>query len=183
MKFLKQEPLFYHVIGCCYFDHWPGFYEGVAWDIFSEAMDDVQDEANLTTRSFVLMNNHYHWLLNHDFTQDSGIVEWFHELVNFKYLHYFQADFVGHAFQQEIEIIPITNIKNYQTVYKYIYRNPVTAGLCEKAENYPYSSLAGVLGRTQLDFKCEDNMNLLQSPNFILEWLNNENIISKYILH
>jgi hypothetical protein len=71
--------------------------------------------------------------------------------------------------------IVIENINSYQQLlntYRYIYRNPVEAGLCQKAEDYYFSSLMGVLGRTENNMNCVDLFHVIQNPIKILNWLN-----------
>ena len=68
-----------------------------------------------------------------------------------------------------------TVIKNniyYQHAYKYIYRNPVHAGICEKVEDYKYSTLRGIMGMDYLYIPAYDNMHVIQAPNSRLGWLN-----------
>lgn len=62
----------------------------------------------------------------------------------------------------------------YLHAYKYLYRNPVKAGLCKVVEEYPYSSLQGLLGNTWLDIPVteDDNWGVLATREKTLEWLN-----------
>jgi hypothetical protein len=61
---------------------------------------------------------------------------------------------------------------------KYVYRNPVRAGLCERVEDYPFSTLNGLLGSSPLPFPIHFPFNLdgyLHIPERtedMLEWLN-----------
>lgn len=62
----------------------------------------------------------------------------------------------------------------FMNVYKYIYRNPVRAGLCEKVEDYPYSTLSGLCGKSRLIIPTQEDT-ILFDPNFNiknLNWLN-----------
>ena len=66
---------------------------------------------------------------------------------------------------------PILNYSQYLNTYKYIYRNPVDAGICKKAEDYPYSSLYILLGRGLSHCRVCDHLGLIQNPIHILKWL------------
>jgi hypothetical protein len=58
--------------------------------------------------------------------------------------------------------------------YKYIYRNPVRAGLCERVEDYPFSTISGLVGNSRLLFPVVEDT-LLFNPTFqwsTLDWLN-----------
>jgi REP element-mobilizing transposase RayT len=67
---------------------------------------------------------------------------------------------------------PILNYSQYLNTYKYIYRNPVEAGLSLRAEEYLYSSLGALLGRAPLNCEIHDQLGLIQNPLQILKWLN-----------
>lgn len=69
---------------------------------------------------------------------------------------------------------PILNYSQYLNTYKYIYRNPVEAGLCQNAEDYPFSSLHFLLGKGFLHCQVCDHLGLIQNPLHILKWLNQD---------
>lgn len=69
---------------------------------------------------------------------------------------------------------PILNYSQYLNTYKYIYRNPVEAGICNKVENYKYSSLYCLLGKGHLHCQVYDHIGLIQNPLHILNWLNQD---------
>ncbi len=52
----------------------------------------------------------------------------------------------GHLYGGRYHWCLITNPTYYAHALKYVYRNPVKAGLSESAEGYPYSTLRAVLG-------------------------------------
>ncbi len=82
---------------------------------------------------------------------------------------------LGQKKPQETLVEPIRNYSQYLNTYKYIYRNPVEAGLSLRCETYPYSSLHLHLGLGEQILKTVDAMNVIQHPNKILSWLNYEN--------
>ena len=70
---------------------------------------------------------------------------------------------------------PIKNKTQYLNTYKYIYRNPVEAGLTFKCEKYPYSSLNALLGYSMNTLNIIDPLNVAQNPFKVLSWLNQTN--------
>lgn len=70
---------------------------------------------------------------------------------------------------------PIKNKTQYLNTYKYIYRNPVEAGLSMKCEKYPYGSLNALLGYSTNHLNIIDPLNVTQNPFKILNWLNQTN--------
>ncbi len=81
---------------------------------------------------------------------------------------------------QENQVEPITNLSQYLNTYKYIYRNPVEAGIVNNCEDYAHSSLHGLLGRSSLRLQINDSMGLIQNPVYVLNWLNNKDQMFKY---
>ncbi len=69
---------------------------------------------------------------------------------------------------------PITNTSQFLVTYRYIYRNPVEAGIVKNCESYPYSTLNALLGRSVQRLLVWDCMNVIQDPKSVLNWLNSE---------
>ena len=69
----------------------------------------------------------------------------------------------------------IDNYAQFLNTYKYVYRNPVEAGLASKCEDYRYSSLQGLLGRQKPYVIVLDPLGLVQNPFRVLSWLNGNN--------
>ncbi len=69
---------------------------------------------------------------------------------------------------------PITNYAQYLNAYKYIYRNPVEAGLAKTVQDYSFSTVQSLLGRGALRCQIFDHLGLIQNPQHIIKWLNNE---------
>jgi putative transposase len=64
------------------------------------------------------------------------------------------------------------NSENYYNIaYKYVYRNPVRAGLTTRTEEYLYSSLPGKLGKSIQTIEVIDDQ-LVDNPQGTLRWLN-----------
>jgi hypothetical protein len=72
----------------------------------------------------------------------------------------------------------IDNPHYYLHAYKYFYRNPVHAGLCTRVEEYPYSTLRGLVGLAHTLIPVAEDETLFSDVHGTLEWLNkkpNEN--------
>lgn len=66
----------------------------------------------------------------------------------------------------------IDNLSQYLNTYKYVYRNPVEARVCLFVEDYKYSSLNALIGKSHLGILIYDQMGVIQNPFHILNWLN-----------
>lgn len=74
---------------------------------------------------------------------------------------------------------PIGSSAQFLTTYRYIYRNPVDAGLVRQSQSYPYSTLHSLLGHSVQRLIVWDCMNVIQDPARVLNWINNEEPIYK----
>jgi hypothetical protein len=64
--------------------------------------------------------------------------------------------------------------RHFSIAYEYVYRNTVKAGLCLNVEDYPYSTLSFLTGKTRCVLPLELDTQLF-NPEFsykIIEWLN-----------
>lgn len=105
--------------------------------------------------SFVLMNNHYHMIVR---TPDANID---------KFMFYFNRELsreigrlngsINHRFGSRYSASVISDVRYYHNAYKYVYRNPVEAGACQKVEDYKYSSLNFPLGNEIYRFPIFDS--------------------------
>jgi hypothetical protein len=68
----------------------------------------------------------------------------------------------------------IDNLAQYLNTYKYVYKNPVEARVCLCVEDYKYSSLHGLVGKSHLGLVVHDQMGLIQNPFHIIYWLNSQ---------
>lgn len=126
--------------------------------------------------ALVLMPNHFHMLLTVP-EQDLGIVmnSFICSITRLSNLHSGRS---GHLFGGPYYRALIQSTRYFGHALKYVYRNPVRAKLCERVENYPYSSLHGLLGFSHLPFPIYFTRKGLElglpfiQPDQQLSWLN-----------
>tara|TARA_R110000868_G_scaffold61524_6_gene187041 strand:- start:21773 stop:22465 length:693 start_codon:yes stop_codon:yes gene_type:complete len=109
------------------------------WDLMTRKLEDLQRKFNIKIAAFVLMNNHFHLLV---LSPDEDID---------RVMYFFMKDVtidiqkasgrINKIFGGRYKGCIIENYRYLINVLKYVYRNPVEAKLCEKAEDYPYSTL------------------------------------------
>lgn len=158
-----------HITGKSSLSQWPVENQRVAWRIFCKVIRELRKEGHLTIRAFVLMKNHYHLIVDYDDQRDQTLLEWFHELLN---LHFFHYNLSAPGIGPRPQVVILDNLAAYRNTYKYVYRNPVEAGIVFKAEDYAFSTLRYVLGHGRKPFPCEDNMNIIQDPYRVTKWVN-----------
>ena len=103
--------------------------------------------------AYCLMNNHVHLLLK-ETTEPICIIM---KRIGVSYVYFYNHKYerCGHLFQDRFRSEVVEDERYLFTVWRYILQNPVSAGSCEKPEDYPYSSakeyLIGKLGITDID--------------------------------
>ena len=91
--------------------------------------------------------------------------------------HEFFAESLANSLQTknkkvEIHCEPVLSYAQYLNTYRYIYRNPIEAKLVLKIEDYKYSSLYYLLGKSLLHCQIIDHLGLIQNPIKLLNWIN-----------
>jgi putative transposase len=142
------------------------------WAIMIGKLDKLQKEFDLKILAFVLMNNHFHLLM----ISPKEDID--------KVMFFFMKDTTKAMQKHSLRINKIYGgrykgclIENYRylmSAYKYIYQNPLRAGLAQRAEDYEFSTLnLGTLKNLSLQIE-EIIPPTLQSSGKTLEyrWIN-----------
>jgi putative transposase len=110
------------------------------WRIFCDRLQSASLRFHFQIHAFVLMANHYHLLgtTSEEFPLPK-VMEWLQRSVNRKINDW--AGRINHVFGGPYRASLITSEMYYAQALKYIYRNPVTAGVTAKVEHYRFSSL------------------------------------------
>jgi REP element-mobilizing transposase RayT len=140
------------------------------WDIFSRYLYFVTLAYGIRIHSFVLMNNHFHLLVTTPEANLDKAMNYLMREVSRCIGH--EAGRINQIFGAPYHRTVIKNRLYYQHAYKYVYRNPIEAGICQKAQDYPFSTIRGILGFDHLPFPAFDNLDLIVNPGKQLEWLN-----------
>jgi REP element-mobilizing transposase RayT len=84
----------------------------------------------------------------------------------------------GHVFGGPYHWSLIDGTRYFGHALKYVYRNPVKAGLCVRVEEWPYSTVSGLMGNGHLPIPIHftrPGMELglpLEPASLMLDWLN-----------
>ena len=103
--------------------------------------------------AYCLMGNHMHFLLLEN-TEELAVVM---KRISCSFVYHYNKKYgrIGPLFQERYRSLPVDEEMYFIRTFHYIHENPVKAGLCERAEAYPYSSLQEYLsGKTGLGL-CE----------------------------
>ena len=106
---------------------------------YIKIMYKIKEEHNINIIAYCIMNNHTHMLIE---TQLIEQLSKYMQRINTKYGKYYNKKYnrVGYVFRDRFKAEGIYSEKHLYNCIKYIYNNPVKAGICNKAEEYPYSN-------------------------------------------
>lgn len=140
------------------------------WDILSEQLHFVAHAYQIQFHLFVAMSNHFHAIASADPPLLSAGMQYF--LSQTSRLITKSSGRINHTWRARFYRSQILTTQHYLHAYKYFYRNPVEAGLCSRVEDYPYSTLHGLIGRRPLLIPVVHDDTLFSDFEGTLEWLN-----------
>lgn len=140
------------------------------WEIMSYHLYFMKKAYDVKIHSFVLMSNHFHLLIT---TPQANLSEamWYFMKETSRNLTK-ATDRINQTYGSRHHRCMIGKEQYYLHAYKYIYRNPIAAGLAEKAESYKYSTLHGILGKSHLLIPVEEDKLLFSKVENTLNWIN-----------
>ncbi len=159
----------YHITARTNNREWFGLNLSEVWKICEEQLYFIHHGFGVRIHAFVLMSNHFHLILSDPEGQMSAALRWFMtetaRQINYK------MKTRNHVYGQRHYRSLISSYQHYMHAYKYVLRNPVEIGACPRVEDYPYSSLRGLLGFQKLNFPVSDEL-LMDELEGTLKWLN-----------
>lgn len=124
--------------------------------------------------AFAILPNHIHILIRERETSISDLMKSIED--RFVIIYNKKYERVGHLFQARFKSEPVNDREYFYTLLRYIHRNPVKAMLCDRPEDYPYSSWREyVPGAIALQPICKTSVPLHYFPYPELqEWVNTD---------
>jgi len=126
------------------------------WTIFSELWGRVASNFSVRIHAFVLMSNHFHALVTTPGEDlDEAMLYLMREgarAINKK------AGRINHVFGAPYKWSLITHRRYYLHAVRYVYQNPVKAGIVDRVENYPFSTLSHLYSKQELPFPISDSV-------------------------
>ena len=106
---------------------------------YIKSMYDIKDKYNIEIIAYCIMNNHAHILIKCAIIKN--LSNYMHDL-NTRYGCYYNKKYkrVGYVFRDRYKAEGIYTESHLYSCIKYIYNNPLKAGLCNKPEEYLYSN-------------------------------------------
>lgn len=163
----------YHVMARSNNKEWFYLPQEEVWGIFVELLFKIIKDLGCQIHAFVLMNNHYHMILSTNEQNNLGVVMQYLQKSVSRTINS-KSGRINHVFGGPYKGCLVTKETYYAHALKYVYRNPVEAKICDRVEQYPFSSI----------YKNKDNLALTEKPkwgldhlipkdqNEFLDWLN-----------
>lgn len=142
-----------------------------AWPIMCDYLCFIKYAFECKIHSFVLMKNHFHLIATFPNDNYSEAMNYFMRETSREMGR--STNRINHAYGSRARPSHLNSFLYFTHAYKYVYRNPVKAKICENVEDYPYSTLHGLVGRSRLDIPlAKDTLLFDQELESALIWLN-----------
>jgi putative transposase len=143
------------------------------WNIFCGQLSDSAQKYQLLVHAFVLMSNHYHLLVSTPLGNLDDAMRHFQTQVSRSIQRW--STRINHVFGGRYHWSVLGDSCALAYVYKYVYRNPVRAGICDTAESYQFSSISSKTHTSAIPLieGFNNYWNFVpKDPAERLEWLN-----------
>ncbi len=141
------------------------------WAISSRYLFFLHHAFGVRIHSFVLMNNHWHLIAEFPEANFSEAMTYFMRETSRcigRAGNRINHVYGGRCFRSEIQ-----TARYFSHAYKYVYRNPVEAGVSRLAENYDFSTLRSLIGCSHTIIPLvEDKLLFQNSVSQVLDWIN-----------
>lgn len=138
-QLIRSESHPYHITARCNNKEFFPIEIDLVWKIMLDELDLAAKKHFLCTHAFVLMGNHFHLLCHTPRQNLDVIMHSFMRMTSVRIKK--EAGDVNHLWGSPYNWSLIKSQQHYYQVYRYIYQNPLRAGLVSRVEFYPYSSL------------------------------------------
>jgi putative transposase len=138
------------------------------WSISKECFEEANEIQPINLISFVLMDNHYHMIVQ---TPDGNLDKFMYEF-NRRFAKKIldRSGGINQIFGGRYKWCLIESERYFSNCYRYVYQNPVRANIVNKCEDYLFSTLPVALGVKHFPISIHDKIVL--EDKLILEWLN-----------
>jgi putative transposase len=169
---ILQSEFPYNIGARCINKEWFNLPLEDVWKIFCDELERTTQDHNLLVHSFVLMSNHFHLIAS---TPNSNISVCMQQFMQRSSKRLTRAgNRINETFAGRHYKCVLQSHKFYLNAYKYNYRNPVTAKICDKVEDYHFSTLQFVMNPSTSLCTIAEDTTFQFDPAGTLAWLNTE---------
>ena len=119
-------------------NHQQIFEEDEDYRVFLRILRKCKNISGFKILAYCLMGNHIHLLIK----EDEEKLELIFKRIGVRFVKWYNQKYqrCGHLFQDRFKSEVVDDERYLITVAGYIHQNPVKAGICKNADEYPYSS-------------------------------------------
>jgi len=169
-KTILQNEYPYNITTQCINKEWFNLSMDFVWSIFSEELYMVNRLYNLEIHSFVLMNNHFHLIASTPNANIDKCMYYFMKSTSYRITR--TGNRINQTYAGRYYKTILQSYNYYLNAYKYNYQNPISAKVVRQVEDYKYSTLNGLLGKSKLVIPIIEDQTLFSSVDKTLLWLN-----------
>ena len=171
----RQKPVYtaefpYHITARCHNREWFNLPMSQVWETMSNYLYFIHHAYKVEIYAFVLMSNHFHLLIRFPENNMSEAMTYF--MRESSRMISRQAGRINQTYGTRNYRTVITKNIHFENVYKYLYRNPVEAKICQRVEEYPFSTLQIRLGKQRGIIPLGEDSLLAMELDKTLKWLN-----------
>ena len=136
---VRTNQYFYHITTRSNNREWFSIPMSEVWQICIDAFIYAQKNCPALISQFVLMSNHYHLLIRTPNSDIDRFMFFFNKEVGRKLR--ISSGRENRVFGSSYKWCLIKNTIYFRNAFKYIYQNPVRAGLCKRCQDYQFSTM------------------------------------------
>jgi putative transposase len=138
------------------------------WQLVKTSFKEAYAVHHIELISFVLMSNHYHMIL---LTPEGNLDQFLYEFNKRLALKIQKrTGQINQIFGGRYKWCLIQSQNYFMNCYRYVYQNPVRAGLSKDCQSYPFSTLNYALGNDEFVIPIQDKYGFKDEHG--LRWLN-----------
>lgn len=148
---------------------------------YIKIMYNLIEKQKVEILAYCIMNNHAHMLIK---AEEIKELSKYMQRLNTKYAIYYNKKYekVGYVFRDRYKSEGIYTEEQLYCCINYIYNNPVKAGMCNKASEYPYSNHRKYKNGTTKNYNFIDtDENVDKCKDIIEEFLKENNLQLEYL--
>ena len=165
---IRSKNLPYHITARANNKQWFTLELPLMWKIAQESLHEAISIHHVEIISFVLMGNHYHMLILTPLGNLDLFIYEFNKRLALKVQA--RSGQINRIFGGRYKWCLIESQKYLSNCYKYVYQNPVRAGLVNLCEDYPFSTLRVLYKNDKFSVPLHDRFGF--KDEFGLHWLN-----------
>lgn len=165
---IRSNNLPYHVTARSNNKEWFTLPMPEMWKVVQDSLREAIEVHRVEVIAFVLMGNHYHMLL---LTPEGNLDSFMYELNKRLALKIkTSTGQINRIFGGRYKWCLIQSQHYLINCYKYVYQNPVRAGLVQYCEDYPFSTLRCLISNVRFSIPIHDKYGF--KDEYGLRWLN-----------